>query len=147
LKTVFPLEVGAGSTLFLIPYSFQLGFGLSDLGMKVIQFITRVIYTVSTVQYFSIHTTFSYIAHTAIAKLYVTDCQATIAIDIFSLEVMLKLLTPLFCNLSPGFIIVLLRCLIRRAFGTNEATVGYYFLHISSLYNKIATNCIQISVY
>jgi len=124
----------------LIPDSFQLGFSFSDLGMKVIQFITRVIYTVSTVQYFSINTTFSYIAHTAIAKLYITDCQATIAIDIFSLEVMFKLLTPCFGNLSPGLIIVLLGCPIRWAFGTDDSTVGYYFLHISSLSNNIAAN-------
>jgi len=59
---------------------------------------------------------------------------------------MFKLFAPLFGNLSPGLIIVLLGCLIRRAFGTNEATVGYYFLHISSLSNNIAANGIQVSL-
>jgi len=144
---VFPLEVGAGSTLSTIPYSFQLDLSFSDLGMKAIQFITRVIHTVGTVQYFSINTAFSYITHTAITKLYVTDCQATIAIDIFSLEVMLKLFTPCFGNLSPGFVIVFLGGFIRWAFSTNEATASHYFLHSPSLSNTIATNGTQASVY
>jgi hypothetical protein len=119
--------------LFLIPDSFQLVPGLSDFGMELIQLITRVLYTVGTVQYFSIRTTFSYIAHTAIAKLYLTDCQAAMAIDIFGLKLMFELFTPFFGNLSPGLIIVVLSCLIRRTLGTNEATVSHYFLHISSL--------------
>jgi len=70
---VISLEVGAGSTLFLIPDSFQLGLGFSDCRVEIVQLVTRVLYTVGTVQYFSIRTTFSYIAHTAIAKLYLTD--------------------------------------------------------------------------
>jgi hypothetical protein len=114
--------------------------------MKVIQFITWVIDAVGTVQYFSINTAFSYITRAAIAKLYVTDCQATTAIDIFSLEVMLKLFTPCFANPSPGLIIVLLGCLIRWAFSANETAISNYFLHIYSLPDTIATNGIQVSV-
>jgi hypothetical protein len=144
---VIPLEVEAGSTLFLIPDSFQLGLGLSDLDVEVIQLITRVLYTVGTVQYFSINTTFSYIAHTAIVELYLPYCQTTITIDIFSLEVMFKLFAPFFGNLSPGRIIVFLGCFIRWAFGTNKATISYYFLHISSLSNAIATNGTRASGY
>ena len=120
------LEVGAGSTLFLVSDSFQLGFSFSDLGMKAVQLIAWVIYTVGTVQYFSINTAWPYIAHTAITKLYITDCQATITIDIFSLEVMFKLLTPCFSNLSPGSIIVLLCCFVRRAFGADKTAVRYH---------------------
>jgi hypothetical protein len=60
---------------------------------------------------------------------------------------MLKLFTPFFGNLSPGLIIVFLCCYIRRAFITNETTISYYFLHISSLYNTNTTNGTQASVY
>jgi hypothetical protein len=91
---------------FSISNGFQLGLSLSYLGVEVVQLITRVFCTVRAVQYFSVNTAFSYIAHTAITKLYLTNCQATIAIDILSLEGMLKLFTPFFGDLSPGRVIV-----------------------------------------
>ena len=144
---VISLEVGGGSTLYLIPDSFQLGLSLSDFGVEVIQLITGALYTVGTVQYFSINTTFPYIAHTAITKLYIANCQTTITIDIFSLEVMLKLFTPFFGDLSPGLIIVFLGGLIRWAFSANEATVSHYFLHITSLSNTTTSNETPLFVY
>jgi hypothetical protein len=115
--------------------------------VEVVQLVTCVLYTVGAIQYFSIRPTFSYIAHTAITKLYLTDCQATIAIDIFSLEVVLKLFTPFFGNLGPGFVVVLLGCFVGGAFSTNDTTIGHYFLHISSLSIINAMNGTQASVY
>ena len=120
-------------SLFLTTDSFQLSLGLRDFGVEVTQLGTRVLYAVAAIHYFSVRTTFSYFAHPAITNLYITDCQATHAIDIFSLEGVLKLLGPFFGNLGPGVVVVFLSCLIGRAFSTNETTISHYFWHISSL--------------
>jgi hypothetical protein len=140
-------KLGWPASLFLVPDSFQLSLGLSDSGMKVTQLVTRVVYAVATIQYFSIGPTLSYFTHPAIANLYITDCQAATAIDIFRLEGMLILFTPFFGNLRSGLIVVFLGCLIRRAFSTNDTAISHYFLHISSLSIINTANGPQASVY
>jgi hypothetical protein len=115
--------------------------------MEVVQLVTWILYTVGAIQYFSIGTTSSYVAHTAITKLYFTDCQATTAIDIFNLEVVLKLLAPFFGNLGPGIVVVSLCRFIRRTLVANKPTVSHYFLHISSLPSISAVNGARAAVY
>jgi hypothetical protein len=126
-------ETGASNTLVFTSDSFQLSLGFSDLGVEVVQLITRVFYTVGAIQYLSFSAAFSNIAHTAIAKLHLAGCQTTMAIDIFSLEVMLKLLAPRFGDLSPGTIIVFLGRSIRWTLGTDETAISHHFFHVSSL--------------
>ena len=136
---------GWPASLLPIPDSVQLRLGVRDFGVEVVQLVTWVLYTVGAIQYFSIRPTFSYIAHTAITKLRLTDSQATTAIDIFSLEVVLKLFTPFFGNLGPGLVVVLLGCFVGGAFSTNDTTISHYFLHISSLSIINAMNGTQAS--
>ena len=143
LKSGWP----ASLFLLLVADSFQLRLGVRDFGVEVVQLVTRVLYTVGAIQYFSVRPTFSYIAHTAITKLCLTDCQAATAINIFSLEVMLKLFTPFFGNLGPGLVVVTLGCLVGRAFSTNDTAISHYFLHISPLSIINAMNGTQASVY
>jgi hypothetical protein len=126
-------EIRASNALVFTSESFQLSLGFSDLGVEVLQLITRVFYTVGAIQYLSLNATFSYITHTAIAKLQLAGCQATMAIDIFSFEAMLKLLAPSFGNLSPGTIIIFLGRFIRWTFGTDETAISHHFFHVSSL--------------
>jgi hypothetical protein len=102
--------------------------------VEIAQLVAWVFYTVGTVQNLSINTASSYIACAAISNLHLTNCQATMAIDIFSSAGVLKLLAPLFGNFGPGLVIVFPGGLIRWAFGTNETAVSHDFLllHISS---------------
>jgi hypothetical protein len=141
------LKSGCPASLFLLPDSFQLRLGVRDFGVEVVQLVTRVLYTVGAIQYFSVRPTFSYIAHTAITKLYLTDCQAATAINIFGLEGMLILFTPFFGNLGSGLVVVILCCLVGRAFSTNDTAISHYFLHISPLSIINAMNGTQASVY
>lgn len=139
-RSNFGTELRVARSLFLISDSFQLIPGLNDFGMEAIQLVTGVVYAVAAIQYFSSGTTFSYFTHLAITNLYTIDCQATVAVNVFSLEGVLVLFASFFGNLGPGLIVVFLGCLVRWAFSTNDTAISHYFLHISSFSNTATTN-------
>jgi len=96
---------------------------------KALQGIATVVITMRTVFDLMRHPAFTDGADPAMANEPLAPGPAAITVDIVGFQIKAELPGPLFSNFRPQLVIIIPGRYIRRTFITNQAAIGYHFLH------------------